>query len=131
MVLDFNDKHLKFEYHLHKEYDNLTIRRNIQKYEAFCNREIFDAGFDKVFTSMVFVSALVDKESSYVENLYAIYNYIVNTGVENVPALTKKQFIEQMKMRGYTVIYRYSSNKNGGQGKTLRFFVKKATDYIE
>ena len=131
MVVDFNDKSLKFEYHLHKEYDNVVIRRNIQKYEAFLNREVFQAGFDKVFTSMVFVSALVDKDNCYVDNLYAIYNYIVSTGVENVPTLTKKQFIEQMKIRGYTLYYRYSSSKNGGQGKMIRFFIKRTTDYIE
>ena len=116
LVLDFNNANLKFTLSMVSKYDINTIYNNIDKFKKFVNDSVMSETFEKVFSSSVFQIALFDESSAYIDNLLAIYNAIASGNlIDNtqVPQITEKELIKQLKVRGFKVFRTRISLGNG------------------
>lgn len=116
LVLDFNDEKLNFNISKVSSYDINVIYDNIDKFKAFVNDTVLSHTFDKVFKSSVFQVALYDESSAYIDNLLAVYNAIASGNLIDdlqVPQITEKELIKQLKIRGFKVFRTRISMGNG------------------
>ena len=116
VVLDFNNDKLKFSLSKVSTYDIGTIYNNIDKFNKFVNDSVISHTFEQVYKSSVFQVALFDENSAYVDNLVAIYNAIASGNLLDnvqVPQITEKELIKQLRIRGYKV---YRSRISLGNG---------------
>ena len=119
VVLDFNNDKLKFSLSKVSKYNIDTIYNNIDKFNKFVNDSVISHTFEQVYKSSVFQVALFDENSAYVDNLVAIYNAIASGNlIDNVqvPQITEKELIKQLRVRGYKV---YRSRVSLGNGQYL------------
>ena len=126
LVLDFNDNNLKFNLSKVANYDINTIFNNIDKFKLFVNDSVISHTFDKVFKSSVFQVALYDESSAYIDNLLLVYNAIASGNlIENlqVPQITEKELVKQLRARGFKVFRTRISMGNGTYENTKK--VKK------
>lgn len=116
VVLDFNNDKLKFSLSKVSKYHIDTIYNNIDKFNKFVNDSVISHTFEQVYKSSVFQVALFDENSAYVDNLVAIYNAIASGNLLDnvqVPQITEKELIKQLRIRGYKV---YRSRISLGNG---------------
>lgn len=116
VVLDFNNDKLKFSLSKVSKYNIDTIYNNIDKFNKFVNDSVISHTFEQVYKSSVFQVALFDENSAYVDNLVAIYNAIASGNLLDnvqVPQITDKELIKQLRIRGYKV---YRSRISLGNG---------------
>ena len=116
VVLDFNNDKLKFSLSNVSKYNIGTIYNNIDKFNKFVNDSVISHTFEQVYKSSVFQVALFDENSAYVDNLVAIYNAIASGNLLDnvqVPQITEKELIKQLRIRGYKV---YRSRISLGNG---------------
>ena len=116
VVLDFNNDKLKFSLSKVSKYNIDTIYNNIDKFNKFVNDSVISHTFEQVYKSSVFQVALFDENSAYVDNLVAIYNAIASGNLLDnvqVPQITEKELIKQLRIRGYKV---YRSRISLGNG---------------
>ena len=116
VVLDFNNDKLKFSLSKVSKYNIDTIYNNIDKFNKFVNDSVISHTFEQVYKSSVFQVALFDENSAYVSNLVAIYNAIASGNLLDnvqVPQITEKELIKQLRIRGYKV---YRSRISLGNG---------------
>lgn len=116
VVLDFNNDKLKFSLSKVSTYNIGTIYNNIDKFNKFVNDSVISHTFEQVYKSSVFQVALFDENSAYVDNLVAIYNAIASGNLLDnvqVPQITEKELIKQLRIRGYKV---YRSRISLGNG---------------
>ena len=116
VVLDFNNDKLKFSLSKVSKYNIDTIYNNIDKFNKFVNDSVISHTFEQVYKSSVFQVALFDESSAYVDNLVAIYNAIASGNLLDnvqVPQITDKELIKQLRIRGYKV---YRSRISLGNG---------------
>ena len=116
VVLDFNNDKLKFSLSKVSTYNIGIIYNNIDKFNKFVNDSVISHTFEQVYKSSVFQVALFDENSAYVDNLVAIYNAIASGNLLDnvqVPQITEKELIKQLRIRGYKV---YRSRISLGNG---------------
>ena len=116
LVLDFNNANLNFSLSKVSKYDINTIYNNIDKFKKFVNDSVISETFERVYSSSVFQIALFDECSAYIDNLLAIYNAIASGNLINglqVPQITEKELIKQLKIRGFKVFRTRISLGNG------------------
>lgn len=108
LVLDFNSANFKLKLSDVSRYNVDTIYKNIDAFRKFVYESVIFVEFDKIYKTSVFQLTLLDKDSNYIENLVAVYNAIAQgnflEGTE-VPAITEKQMVTQLKARGFNIYY--------------------------
>ena len=116
LILDFNNEKLTFSLAKVSQYNISAIYDNIDKFKKFVNDSVVSDAFEKVFKSSVFQIMLYDESSAYIDNLLAVYNAIASGNlIDNVqvPQITEKELIKQLRIRGYKV---YRSRISLGNG---------------
>ena len=124
VVLDFNNDKLKFSLSKVSKYNIDTIYNNIDKFNKFVNDSVISHTFEQVYKSSVFQVALFDESSAYVDNLVAIYNAIASGNLLDnvqVPQITDKELIKQLRIRGYKVYRSRISLGNGIYDNVKKF----------
>lgn len=104
LVLDFNNKQLKFKEEDILKYNVLTIEQNIKEFRRFTYELTLNEDFDEIFNTAVFQITFLDDTSNYVDNLIAVYNAIALNKLTNnrvYPTIDERSFIAQMKLRGF------------------------------
>lgn len=116
LILDFNNEKLTFSLAKVSQYNISAIYDNIDKFKKFVNDSVVSDAFEKVFKSSVFQVMLYDESSAYIDNLLAVYNAIASGNlIDNiqVPQITEKELIKQLKVRGFKVFRTRISLGNG------------------
>jgi|GEM_PF-6341063 len=116
LVLDFNSKKLRFSTSNYNRTNYETIYKNIERFEQHVAGEILWHAFEKIFNTHLFQIMLLGEDTSDLESLYAAYNTIAEEELleEKIPKLSKKDFIHQLKVRGFRT---YRTTVRGFDGK--------------
>lgn len=116
LQLDFNKSDLKFSLCDLAHYDMDAIYDNMDKFRKFAYSSTLYDSFDKVYNTQIFQITLLDSTTNTIDNLVQIYNTIaqcVDFIREKQPVINRKQLIQQLRLRGYTMKRTSRKNETG------------------
>ncbi len=133
LILDFNSPKLTFNVNKISEYDFDTIYNNISNFKSFIDSSVLTASFNKIFNTVMFQSCLGERDTATVENLLEVYNTIGEMGLlnEKLPKLDTREFMRQLRLKGYYFKTGLSKNPDGSRTKHTYIHAKNGVEFYE